>query len=306
MLFVRVTAVVSNIAMTIFIIFFRSTYCCKMPLVVMCGFPASGKSTRCEQLHSHIQSKFPEKKVHIVNENLKGTSRNELYANSHKEREVRGNLKSSAQRLLTKDDVVILDSLNYIKGFRYELFCVTKSCRTPHCVIYCVTDGETSKAWNRSRPETDQYDAQLVDELIMRFECPNPNSRWDKPLFSVLKDDKLDFSAICDALFESKAPPPNQSTQTQPLSATNFLYELDKRTQDIVNEIVNGQKMAVPGDKIKVADCKESITITRIFSLAELQRHRRQFMTYTKMHPVDDFQKLSRMFTQYLESNLNT
>ncbi|XP_005093847.1 protein KTI12 homolog [Aplysia californica] len=276
-----------------------------MPLVVMCGFPASGKTTRCQQLCSHLSSQFPSKQVHVVNENAEGSSRNELYANSHKEREVRGDLKSSVQRLLSKDDVVILDSMNYIKGFRYELFCVTKSCRTPHCVIYCVTDAETSKSWNLMRAESEQFDPLLMDELIMRFECPSPNNRWDKPLFSVVKDEELDFATVCDALFEQKAPAPNQSTQSQPLSSTNFLYELDKRTQDIVTEIVSAQKTAVPGDVIKVADSKESITVTRTVGLSELQRHRRQFITYTKMHPVDDIQKLSSMFMQYLQKSLD-
>ena len=276
-----------------------------MPLVLMCGYPASGKSTRCKQLCDYIAAEYPAKKTHIINENTDGTSRNELYANSQMEKKIRGDLKSSVQRLLNKDDVVILDSMNYIKGFRYELFCVTKSCRTPQCVIYCVTDVDTSKKWNSSRAEQDQYDPTLMDELIMRFECPAPNNRWDKPLFSVINDGDLDFASICDALFEQKAPPPNQSTQNQPLSSTNFLYELDKKTQDVVQELVKAQKTIVPGDAFRVPGTKESISITRIVGLAELQRHRRQFITYTKMHPVDDIQKLSSMFAQYLQRSLN-
>ena len=38
-----------------------------------------------------------------------------------KEKDLRGLLRSEVDRLLTKDNLVILDSLNYIKGFRYEL-----------------------------------------------------------------------------------------------------------------------------------------------------------------------------------------
>jgi len=275
-----------------------------MPLVVVCGFPASGKTTRSKQLKEYLSEHYPSKKVHIVNENASGTIRNDLYANSHTERTMRGDLKSSAQRLLTKDDVVILDSLNYIKGFRYELFCVTKSCRTPQCVIYCVTSSETSKQWNLTRPEEEQYDTALLDELIMRFECPIPTNRWDKPLFSVLENGQLDFPAICNALFEQKAPALNQSTQSQPLSATNFMYELDKGTQTIVSELVAAQKLAMPGDAVKVAGGRETITMTRTVGLGELQRHRRQFITYTKMHPVDDPDKVASMFAQYLSTNL--
>ncbi|MEQ2172197.1 kti12, chromatin associated, partial [Goodea atripinnis] len=36
---------------------------------------------------------------------------------------------------VNKDNIVILDSLNYIKGYRYELFCLTKHAQTPHCLV---------------------------------------------------------------------------------------------------------------------------------------------------------------------------
>lgn len=277
-----------------------------MPLVVMCGFPASGKSTRSHQLFDYLASNFPSKKVHLISDQHLGCSRNEIYSDSHKERESRGNLKSVVQRVLSKDDVVILDSLNYIKGFRYELYCITKACRTPHCVIYCVTNSEMSKMWNLSRSESDRYSDKLIEELIMRFESPSPSNRWDKPLFSVLENEALNMTDICHALFEQKAAPPNQSTESQPLSSTNFLYELDKTTQDVITTFVSSQKTAVPGDRIKIPNAKEEITFTRLVNLAELQRHRRQFITYTKMHPVDDINKLTNMFVQYLNKTINT
>ena len=276
-----------------------------MPLVVMCGFPASGKSRRVKRLADHLKTKTTGN-VHIVEDHPEGTSRNEIYVDSHKERESRGNLKSHVQRLLTKDDVVILDSMNYIKGFRYELYCVTKSCRTPHCVIYCITDEHTSKSWNSSREEHLRYTDKLMTELIQRFECPSPNSRWDKPLFTVLQDKPLNLEEISSALFEQKAAPPNQSTQSQPLASTNFLYQLDKSTQDVVQAVLAAQKTSVPGDQIKVQDAKEPLTYMRPMNLAELQRHRRQFITYSKSHPVADTSKIANLFVQYLNKTLNS
>ena len=41
--------------------------------------------------------------------------RNAVLSDSKKEKELRGNLKSEVCRLLHKDEVVILDALNYIK-----------------------------------------------------------------------------------------------------------------------------------------------------------------------------------------------
>jgi protein KTI12 len=69
---------------------------------------------------------------------------------SEKEKELRGNLKSEVQKLISKENLLILDSLNYIKGFRYELYCVSKLCQTPQCIIYTDTDVETCSKWNSS------------------------------------------------------------------------------------------------------------------------------------------------------------
>ncbi len=47
----------------------------------------------------------------------------------------RGEIKTAVERLLSKEAVVICDSLNYIKGFRYELFCRARSIGTLSCVV---------------------------------------------------------------------------------------------------------------------------------------------------------------------------
>jgi tRNA uridine 5-carbamoylmethylation protein Kti12 len=46
------------------------------------------------------------------------------------EKNTRGLLKSTVDRLLYKDGpVVILDSGNHIKGYRYELWCIARQAR---------------------------------------------------------------------------------------------------------------------------------------------------------------------------------
>jgi protein KTI12 len=42
---------------------------------------------------------------------------------------------SAVERLVSKDDLVIADAMNYIKGFRYQLYCVARAISTPHCVV---------------------------------------------------------------------------------------------------------------------------------------------------------------------------
>ncbi|XP_071493133.1 protein KTI12 homolog [Diadema antillarum] len=274
-----------------------------MPLVLLCGFPSSGKSKRAEELKAFIESSY-NRKVHSISDENVGIDKNTVYADSKKEKEARGKLKSATQRLLSKEDVVMLDSLNYIKGFRYELYCAVKSSQTPHCVIFCNTPAEMTSDWNGRRPEEEKYSQEILDALVMRFEPPESKNRWDSPLFTVLPTDELPCSAICDALFHRKAPPPNLSTVSQPLSATNFLYELDKRTQEAVTTLVAAQKTSVPGDEVAIPGAKDRVHLARTINNAELQRLRRQFISYTKLHPVEDISLLANMFVQYINNSI--
>uniref|UniRef100_A0AAX7V3H8 Protein KTI12 homolog n=1 Tax=Astatotilapia calliptera TaxID=8154 RepID=A0AAX7V3H8_ASTCA len=258
-----------------------------MPLIVMCGYPCSGKSRRAEELKVYFEEST-ERKVHIVGDGSLGVEKNTVYADSQKEKNVRASLKAEVERKVNKDDIVILDSLNYIKGYRYELFCLIKHAQTPHCLVsrqlnihfekmlpsnaivvclrvffvkvYSLTSHEESSLWNTNRDAADEYNQDIFDALVQRFEAPDSRNRWDSPLFTILKDDTLPVEAISDALFKRKAPPPNQSTQSQPLSSANFLYELDKITQDVLMAIFNAQKTSVPGDLIAVPGASEKIS----------------------------------------------
>lgn len=86
-----------------------------MPLVLMCGYPCSGKSKRAEELKSYLENSKG-KTVHMAGDESIDLERNVVYAASSNEKEARGLLKSAVERLISRDDIVILDSLNYIKG----------------------------------------------------------------------------------------------------------------------------------------------------------------------------------------------
>lgn len=98
----------------IFVYFFKI----KMPIIIVSGYPCSGKTTRVKELKEYFLNKG--KKVEIISENIAtskaGFHKNELFADSQKEKIIRSDLKSESNRILNKDDVVILDAGNYIKG----------------------------------------------------------------------------------------------------------------------------------------------------------------------------------------------
>ncbi|XP_003967084.1 protein KTI12 homolog [Takifugu rubripes] len=275
-----------------------------MPLIVICGYPCSGKTRRAEELKVYFEQNC-NKKVYIVGDGALEVDRNTVYTDSQKEKDVRSSLKAEVERKINRDDIVILDSLNYIKGYRYELFCLVKHAQTPHCLLYCLTTDEVSASWNLGRDAAQQYSQDIFDALVLRFEAPDSRNRWDSPLFTILKDDPLPCEAISDALYKRKAPPPNQSTQSQPLSSANFLYELDRITQDVLMVIFNAQKTSVPGDVILVPGATEKVQLNRSVNMAELRKLRRQFISYTKTHPTQNPAHVSNMFVQYLNKSFH-
>lgn len=192
-----------------------------MPLIILSGIPSSGKSTRAKQLKDYFENQ--NKTVHILSENnvihKTGIHKNEVFADSKNEKQLRGDLKSETQRLLNKNDVLILDGGNYIKGYRYEIYCAAKSVRVTQCTIWCATAKDIAWEFNLKRTENDetneetQYSKNIFDALCLRYEEPNGNNRWDSPLFIVYSNDELPYSDINSSLFEKAPPKPNQSTQ---------------------------------------------------------------------------------------------
>ncbi len=273
-----------------------------MPLVMMCGLPCSGKTRRAKELLDYIKAHHGTE-VHLIQDSFQ-VSKNNCFASSNEEKIVRGDIKSNTERLLTTESIVILDSLNYIKGFRYELFCISKHVKTPHCVIVCEAPVETIQEWNKTRGTEEKYSDEILKALVMRFEAPDSRNRWDCPLFTIYADDPLPSQQILDALLKRKPPPPNQSTQSQPLSATDFLHELDRKTQAIVTSIIEAQRTAVPGDMVTLPGASEKICLPRSIPMAELRRIRRQFIAYTKLHPVEDNERIPTLFVQYLNKTI--
>lgn len=111
---------------------------------------------------------------------------------------------SAVKRALGKDRIVIADGLNYIKGYRYQLYCEAKAVGTPSCVVHVGTSVERCRVNNRARAEgggSDVYEEEVFEQLVFRYEEPNGMNRWDSPLFTVLEDDAdVPGEKIWDAL----------------------------------------------------------------------------------------------------------
>ncbi|KAF6203847.1 hypothetical protein GE061_002182 [Apolygus lucorum] len=284
-----------------------------MPMILMVGLPSTGKTARAQQLKSFFESDTSTV-VNLISENdilkSRNIDKNKFYHDSQKEKEIRGVLKSEALRVLGKDNVVILDAGNYIKGYRYELYCATKNYKTTQLTVECVVDKETSWSWNERRPdELERYSRETFDALHLRYEAPDSRNRWDSPLICLQNSDDLNEEVIKEALFSRKPAPPNQSTQSTPLSSSDYLYELDKITSRIVNDILAAKKSGSETSKLpSYPDCDVNDFPDGLTSI-QLAKLRRQFLNYTKLHPPSsqaaDPTKMAGLFVQFLNSSLS-
>ena len=63
----------------------------------------------------------------------------------------RAALKAAVERQLNADTTVIADAMNYIKGFRYELHCLTRSAATTQVCLWVDAPPEVAGEWNTAR-----------------------------------------------------------------------------------------------------------------------------------------------------------
>jgi len=128
--------------------------------------------------------------------------------------------------------LVILDSMNYIKGYRYELHCIAKAAGEKHAVIWVLLQPDIAIRWNNERrqrhndecasinePKEDRvndggssgsrpsavegdvnyyYTEDQMKELTCRYEPPDQRNRWDRPLYRVDVTSTLDAKSLGD------------------------------------------------------------------------------------------------------------
>ncbi|KAF3047083.1 hypothetical protein E8E12_011089 [Didymella heteroderae] len=292
-----------------------------MPLVLISGYPSAGKTTRALQLKEYCESKIAAAsaeartgrlKVHLINDQTLGVSR-AVYHTARAEKDARAEEYSAVKRVLSRDNIVIADGLNYIKGFRYQLYCEAKAVSTPSCVVHIGTPADKCREINAAlladKDKDGGYDEEDFENLIFRYEEPNGMTRWDSPLFIVVQEDE---AAWCDQVWDAlvgsdgkaKVVRPHQATVLKPATEQNYLYELDKTTSDIVAHITTYQKdhPGEGGGQINISDVERPLELPATpMTLPQLQRIRRQFITMNRSHSFSKA-RMKEVFVDFLNS----
>lgn len=72
--------------------------------------------------------------------------------------------------------------MNYIKGFRYQLYCAAREAGVRNCTVHVAAIPSDCISRNANLSEETRYQEQTIGNLISRFEEPNGSTRWDSPL----------------------------------------------------------------------------------------------------------------------------
>lgn len=155
---------------------------------------------------------------------------------------------------------------------------------------------------NAERGESERYETDVLHKLMQRFEAPDSRNRWDSPLVPVLNDD-IPLQQIESALFSRAPPPPNLSTQSQPVSSSDYMTRLDVRSREVVQLIMKAQDTG-NHTGIVVPELGTSVSLQRPVSSIELNKLRRQFLNYNKTHPAISDQQIVGNFVQFIQSNI--
>jgi len=178
--------------------------------------------------------------------------------------------------------------LNYIKGFRYQIYCAAREIGVRTCTVHIVATPEMCRSRNSARDPGSKYLDETLENLLVRYEEPSSAVRWDTPLFVIPWDEEIPRDAIFQAVTSSVQKPPNQGVVQISKPPTDALQTLEQTTNAVVNLIISAQSngTALGGPLIVAfpssATRLEIVLPSRILTLLELQRHKRQFVTVHK------------------------
>ena len=203
--------------------------------------------------------------------------------------------------------------------------------------VHIGTPIETCRALNTRLLDDDEqdggYEKDVFDNLIYRYEEPNGMTRWDSPLFTLpYVDEAPPYEAIWEAMIGSnaklKAVKPNTATvlvclrclsqdngldittwliyHQQPATETDYLYELDNITQEVLSTILAWQKdhPGEGGQELTITEGNIVELPATPVSLPQLQRIRRQFISLNRQLRLPK-SRIRTSFVEYLIGSLS-
>lgn len=303
-----------------------------MALILLVGKPASGKSTVAENLYRMLTAE--NRAVHIITDGHDSDTSNtihpaqpadhtptpeptcaraQLYADSAAEKKTRARFRAATERSVSRSRVTICDTLNSIKGLRYELYCLAKETYVKYCVVYCQQSAEVCMRRDANRTERgqDAYGPQLCKALIEAFEEPQPHLKWDSPLWTVNTSQPAwqnQLLKVPQCIAQgARAPKPTRATRIPQQEPADALGKLDKLTRHVEAILIASLGKGQPvGTRISLPECTQQIHIGCLPKISQLREIRTSYMSLARTFPPRDntHSTILSEYVQYLNAQL--
>lgn len=213
-------------------------------LIILCGLPASGKSTFAHKFKSILENVNDQVIVSIADPDK---IRKKLYSGNFdykKENIVRKRNLKSVRKALKDGDIVISDDLNYYSSMRHDLKEIAKKVDTPFYIIHISTPVDQCVLWNEKRGKP--IPNQVVQNINQKFDLFDTYS-WDKPIASINLSEITNLKAKIKNLLkiiEQDIKLTSEQYQKRSLKKKKNLYKetLDQITRKIVNQNIKNLK----------------------------------------------------------------
>ncbi|KAL0239194.1 hypothetical protein PCE1_004885 [Barthelona sp. PCE] len=263
-----------------------------MPFITVCGYPRSGKTTVATQI-----KEFFEERGHNVSL-INAESLNVDSFDLTNEFSLNFALRSAAEtQMVNGESFCIVDSNNFIKGFRYELFCVARAVSSTFCTVFCDSEYKDEPE-SFPEDEADRYELSYLVDVCKRVERPRSYHKWDSPLF---KSDELSMSVLKKTLFGKKA---NRLTAVKAVKLSkhmpiDYLSLLTNITFDIIAGIEYQIKNVFDLDltELEVYNRLDEIVIDDLY---DSRRVFVEIMCQTQIEISTDLDEIARLFYEYI------
>ncbi len=284
-----------------------------MPLILVTGLPCSGKTQFAEKLSEKL--KLSRRNVILVNEESLNISR-EAYETYAGENSLRQQIKAEVDRTFNRDTFIIVDSLNYTRGLRYEFFCLARTMLTEYCVVRINTDMPVAEAWNEA---TARYPPEIFTSLCQRYEETQEINNWENPLVRVAPADPDAAALALDRIVAILTPAPGKRKASKehagslpdrrfPVTAA---ADIDATCKAVVEAVLTAVAAGSgPGDTVAPPNAQWTVRLPLMMDPqtfpARLHRMRRQFARMCHTSPPKDLREASirGMFVKYLASEM--
>lgn len=277
-----------------------------MPFLLISGRPASGKTYRANQIIAFLKETRPEVEVVLLNTETFSLDRNTARATSADEKSLNGFFRSNVEKQLGGGSkrLVILDDLNCTKGFRYELWCLARTAKTPFCQLFCETGKEEAEALNLARESP--YAPEVFSALNAKFERPLESNKGDSPLLSVAPEDELPKEELMHFLFEKgRKGAEAVSTKQEVKLDVNYAQKLDETVNALIEEALALLKCNQAGPKDKEVTLERAGKVARLkadLSVTRLKEIKLGFVKMNRQNPLKSVEDISAAFIFFLNS----